>query len=241
MPYSNLIAGYCLMLNWSDVDTVLFDMDGTLLDLHFDNYFWEQFVPQAVATKTGISAELAWEQLRTEYRSMHGKLDWYCIDYWTDRLQLDIQAMKESARDRIAIRANVEPMLAQLRQMNKKLLLVTNAHPGSLELKMQHTGLHRHFDRTISSHALGKAKENPGFWQTLRHHEPFEPGRSVLFDDNLQVLRQARAEGIKHLYAIKQPDSRRDPVPAEEFVQIDDFADIIPLSATAQTVSGRSR
>lgn len=219
------------MLNWSEIDTVLFDMDGTLLDLHFDNYFWEQHVPEAIAARTGISAELAWQQLRAQYQSMHGKLDWYCIDYWTDRLQLDIQGMKEASRDRIAVRANVEPMLKQLRSMNKKLLLVTNAHPGSLNLKMQHTGLQQHFDRTISSHTLGKAKENPGFWQALRDFEPFEPQRSVLFDDNLHVLRQAQAEGIRHLYAIKQPDSRRNPLPPEEFMQIEDFADLFKVTA----------
>lgn len=218
------------MLDWSDIDTVLFDMDGTLLDLHFDNYFWEQRVPEAIAAKTGISTELAWQQLRAEYQTMHGKLDWYCIDYWTRRLQLDIQGMKEASRDRIAVRANVEPMLRQLRAMNKKLLLVTNAHPGSLQLKMQHTGLQHHFDRTISSHTLGKAKENAGFWQALQAHEYFDPQRSVLFDDNVQVLSQARSEGIRHLFAIKQPDSRRAPLPAGEFHQIENFADILALT-----------
>jgi putative hydrolase of the HAD superfamily len=227
------MLGFYLMLYWPDIDTVLFDMDGTLLDLHFDNYFWEQQVPEAIAARTGISTELAWQQLRAEYQALHGKLDWYCIDYWTDRLQLDIQGMKEAAKDRIAIRANVEPMLRQLRTMNKKLLLVTNAHPGSLRLKMQHTSLHHYFDRIISSHTLGMAKENAGFWQVLQDHEHFDPQRSVLFDDNLHVLRQAKAEGIRHLYAIRQPDSRRDPVPAEEFRQIIDFADILPCIVSA--------
>lgn len=31
---------------WQEVDTVLLDMDGTLTDLAFDNYFWQTLVPE---------------------------------------------------------------------------------------------------------------------------------------------------------------------------------------------------
>lgn len=34
------------MLAWQEIDTVLLDMDGTLIDLHFDNYFWQRLVPE---------------------------------------------------------------------------------------------------------------------------------------------------------------------------------------------------
>lgn len=40
---------------WQDVDTVLLDMDGTLLDLAFDNYFWQKLVPETYGAKQGIS------------------------------------------------------------------------------------------------------------------------------------------------------------------------------------------
>lgn len=217
------------MPDWSDIDTVLFDMDGTLLDLHFDNYFWEHLVPQSWARQLGISHEEAWSRLSDQYRALHGQLDWYCIDYWTDKLQLDIRALKEHTRDRIAVRPNAELLLTRLRQHQKKLVLVTNAHPDSLGLKMRKTGLDRHFDATISSHELGKAKENAGFWTLLQQRERFEPVRTALFDDNLQVLRQARSEGIRHLFAIYQPDSQRAPLTPAEFPQIGDFAEIMPV------------
>jgi 5'-nucleotidase len=223
-----VVIGFYLMLDWSDIDTVLFDMDGTLLDLHFDNYFWEQLVPRSWAQRLGISQEEAWTRLSQQYQQLQGKLDWYCIDYWTKTLQLDIRSLKHGSRERIKLRPNVEPLLAGLRNHQKKLVLVTNAHPDSLGLKMRETGLGKYFDATISSHELGRAKENPGFWTSLQAREYFEPARTALFDDNLDVLRQAQIESIRYLYAIHQPDSQRTPVTAAEFPQIVDFADILP-------------
>ena len=33
------------MIDWQQIDTVFLDMDGTLLDLNFDNHFWLKHVP----------------------------------------------------------------------------------------------------------------------------------------------------------------------------------------------------
>ena len=46
-------------LPWSDIDTVLLDMDGTLLDLHFDNHFWLEHLPQRYAELHGVSRAMA--------------------------------------------------------------------------------------------------------------------------------------------------------------------------------------
>ncbi|MEC8348362.1 MAG: haloacid dehalogenase, partial [Pseudomonadota bacterium] len=31
-----------MALDWQNIDTVLLDVDGTLLDLHYDNFVWDQ-------------------------------------------------------------------------------------------------------------------------------------------------------------------------------------------------------
>ena len=213
---------------WSAIDTVMFDMDGTLLDLHFDNYFWLTLVPQHYSEKHGVSEVEATQIMRAKYKDVHGTLSWYSLDYWQEQLELDIVKMKYTLTHKIAVRPNVERMLEALHKLNKRVVLITNAHPMSLALKMDHTGINGYFHQLISSHDLQLAKENHGFWEKLQALEPYEPKRTLLFDDSLPVLRQAQREGIKHLWAIQQPDSQNPVLDAAEFPQVEDFDHIIP-------------
>src|ERR1043165_456950 len=103
------------LIDWSRVDHVLLDMDGTLLDLAFDNHFWRELVAQRYAVRHGIKLEAAREPLTPKFRAMQGTLEWYCLDYWTDVTQMDIAALKEEIRDRIAPLQGAETFLRWLR------------------------------------------------------------------------------------------------------------------------------
>lgn len=215
------------MIDWKQIDTVLLDMDGTLLDLHFDNYFWQEFVPHKYAELHGLSIDTAKQQLKPQFKSMEGQLEWYCLDYWSKALQLDIVGLKADIAHRIAVLPYAEAFLEQLAASPRQVFLVTNAHRDSLALKMDKAPLQHFFDDIISSHDLGLPKEHPEFWQALHKKQPFDKQTTVLIDDSLSVLRSARNYGIGHLVSISKPDSQLPSRNIEDFIAIEDFRSLM--------------
>ena len=216
------------MVEWEGIESVFLDMDGTLLDLHFDNHFWLAHVPVRYAARHGLPLEAAQAELKVRYARVAGTMQWYCVDYWSEQLELDIAALKAELRHLIAVHPHVHEFLAFLRRAGKRIVLVTNAHAKSLSLKMACTGLTPHFDALICAHAFGVPKEHPAFWERLQVAEPFVPERTLLIDDSLPVLRSARHYGIAHLRAVRRPDSRQPPNAQEEFAALADFREVLP-------------
>lgn len=209
---------------WEDIESVFLDMDGTLLDLYFDNHFWLEHMPVKYAEANRISHEQAKEELMARYSAARGTLDWYCIDYWSHQLKMDIRQLKNNLAHNITIRPKVSGFLETVNASEKRVVLVTNAHPATVEIKMDQTGIHHHFDRIINSHEIGLAKEQTGFWSKLNEYEEYDSKKTMLIDDNLEVLRSAQDYGIAFLYGVLQPDSQQGHVDASPFTAIDDLA-----------------
>lgn len=215
-------------LSWDQVETVLLDMDGTLLDLNFDNHFWLEHLPLRYAQMHDLTIEQSKEALYPKFRNAEGTLDWYCVDYWSSQLGLDIAKLKMEVNHLIAVHPHVVEFLEAVKTSGRRMLLVTNAHVKSLEIKMELTQLAGHFDRIVVSHDLGYPKEQGDFWEKLRAVEPFDKRNTLLVDDSLPVLRAAQDYGIAHLLAVRKPDTQRDEKNVGEFSAIYHFSEIMP-------------
>src|SRR5690554_4249201 len=216
-----------VMIDWRAIDTVLLDMDGTLLDLHFDSHFWLEHLPRRYVELHRLD-EATQEQLRERILRERGTLNWYSLDYWSRELGVDIVALKREVQHLIGLRSDALDFLTWLRQAHPRVVLATNADRASLELKLPLTGLEEYLDASVSSADLGVPKEVQAFWPALQAVEPFDPARTLFIDDNPRVLASAREFGIRHLLGIKQPDSTRPERELGEFVALDRFAAILP-------------
>ena len=221
-----------VMINWRQIDTVLLDMDGTLLDLHFDNHFWIEYLPMKFAQHNEIDVEQAKEYLFKNFNSRQGTLNWYCLDFWTNELGLNVPQLKQDIQHKIGYRPSVVDFLQALKQANKQRILVTNAHRDSLDLKLENTDLADHLDIIVSAHDYQEPKENQAFWHKLQQAHPFDLERTLLIDDSLSVLASAKQYGIQHLLCISQPDSKQPARQISAFASVVHFSDIMPTNNT---------
>lgn len=237
------MAGPTATINWKEIDTLLLDMDGTVLDLAFDNYFWLELVPQQFARARGIAWEEAVEEIRARYARVLGTLQWYCVDHWSDQLELDIAAIKHDVRHRIAYLPGALAFLRAARTLGLRLIVVTNAHRRTLAIKLRQTHLDRHVDEVYSSHDFGCAKESGEFWRQFERSAGLTPGHCVLIDDSQTVIAAARARGLGGTVTILQPDSGRPRRHAAEGDEGPGVAALVELAAPlgARALSHRHR
>jgi HAD superfamily hydrolase (TIGR01509 family) len=210
-------------LAWKDIHTVLLDMDGTLLDLHFDNHFWLEHLPKKLAEKHGISLQAAKDMMAVECEEVMGTLSWYCLDFWADKLDIDIVEAKREIEHLISMREDSLPFIDALKASGREVILVTNAHPDSLSLKVEHTQLDKHIDQLISTHEFAVTKESQVLWQKLQAKLGFDPQHTLFVDDSLGILKAAQDFGIKYLLAVSNPDSQQPVKKITAFPSVQDY------------------
>ena len=215
--------------DWSAIRTVCLDMDGTVLDLRFDNLFWLDALPRRWGERHGVPADAAIRQLRSRFDARRGTLEWYCIDHWSDELDFDIAALKVEMRTHIRYLPGAVEFLNAVRALGKRLLLTTNAHPISLGVKDREAGLGRYFDELVSSHEFGVPKEQAEFWSLLSRRHEVEPADTLFVDDSAAVLEAARTAGVRYVNQVLVPDSTQPPRPVlPGFAAIRGLGDLLP-------------
>lgn len=213
--------------SWDAVETVLLDMDGTLLDKYFDDYFWEHLLPEEYARRYKLGIDEARQQLLARYKKEEGKLRWTDLDYWSEEFNIDIPALKEQVHHLIAVHPHVEDFLQFLRKADKRIYLVTNAHYKTLNIKLKKTEIGKYFDSVVCAFDVGLPKEDNAFWEKAARLIGFNKETTMLIDDNEDVLVSARNYGIRYLILKAKPSSKGGIKTSDHFPAIKYFNELI--------------
>ncbi len=215
------------MLDWSAVDSVFLDLDGTLLDLAYDNHIWLRRIPALYAERNGLSVDEAQALLAPKFRRWAGKIEWYSIDFWNQETGLDIAQIHRNEAARVSWLPGAQQFLNAVRARGKRLVLMTNSHPVILEIKNARVGVLDYFDAAFSSAQFGAPKEDPQFWIAAQQVEPHDPARTLFCDDNRAVLDAALRAGIDHVRAVRCADSSRPPHSHADYAAVDAVVDLL--------------
>ena len=214
-------------IDWRSIDDVLLDMDGTLLDLHYDATFWLDNVHSIVANLTGEPEHVIQERFHRELKKHEGTLAWYCTDYWADFFGIDLIEAKQQLAHLIRFRPHAEQFLNVLNSLPLRTLIATNAHPDVIQLKLNVVPLEDMVDGIVSSHQYGVAKEHPDFWRALFDEYAINPDRALFMDDSSKVLDAADRAGVREVVEIRHPNLSEPP--RSTWKQgIDDFDVLFP-------------
>lgn len=214
-------------LNWDDIDDVLLDMDGTLLDRHFDNFFFEEELPRRYALLHGLTHEGSRDRLMAMYRSVEGELAWTDLDYWTEQVGIDVVGLHKELDHLVGFLPSTETFLRDLKILGRRVTILTNAHQAGVDVKIAKTGLDRHVDRIVTASEVGYLKMRPAYWPACQRLVGFNPERALFIDDDEGCLAAAQQFGIAHLVHSAKSSSQLPPALSASFRSVENLSTLM--------------
>ena len=172
-------------------------MDGVVLDNTYDNDFWQNQIPEAIADNKGIAFDDAKRLAIQIFNYKKNTKDWYDVDYWSNMLDIDIEAQKRSKKSysKISLYDGVIDTLNALKSKTK-MILITNAHRKTLNIKLEKYNLAPYFDDMVCAHELHFVKEDIQLWCMLRSKYKLNYKKTLLVEDTMNNINVGLSAGI---------------------------------------------
>ena len=212
----------------TDVSNILLDIDGVLLDQNFDNLFWMEWVPEAVASSHDISLNAAKEDIYKTSKELYGTLPWYELKFWEDKYKVDLLAIADKNKSYAMFIDGAEEALKFISSLDKNIFFLTNCDSRLLKIKSSQVPLLNYADGWISSVDIGVVKEDQKFWKIALEKLNIQPSKSIFFDDNINIVNSAARYGIKKTVHVTEPTNNNSVIyESNAKMQISKLADLI--------------
>ena len=180
---------------------ISFDVDGTLVDLEYNDLIWFKEIPELVAKKKKISFEKSLKFVHEEYAKLgEHNLNWYDINYWISYFGIEISPDKifEKYEPQVKIYPEVIPLLEELKK--KYILIVITAMPREFLIpKMKN--LEKYFKFSFSALSDFKELKNSEIYSKISKALKVPPKQILHIGDHWEFdYLAARKAGMNVIY-----------------------------------------
>ena len=180
---------------------ISFDVDGTLVDLEYNDLIWFKEIPELVAKKKKISFEKSLKYVHEEYAKLgEHNLNWYDINYWISYFGIEISPDKifEKYEPQVKIYPEVIPLLEELKK--KYILIVITAMPREFLIpKMKN--LEKYFKFSFSALSDFKELKNSEIYSKISKALKVPPEQILHIGDHWEFdYLAARKAGMNAIY-----------------------------------------
>ena len=180
------------------VKAILTDMDGTITKFNLD-YMWMrraalQMLEEACLWRPNFSDQMSIYAMLSELR---GSIADERLDEIKGRIYKKVQTIESNAAEKAELMPGAKEALNELRQMKKKIVIVTNNGRLGTDRTLERLNLLGIFDAVVTRDDVDELKPDPGMLFKALDLAGAKPNEAILVGDAIIDIKAAKAASVR--------------------------------------------
>lgn len=186
------------------MNTIMFDLDGTLLD---SMLMWKNLGANFLRRKNLKITDAVIKEMSTMSLVMSSAFlkDYYNLPESSEEIHRQFKdTVMYFYLNEVMPKVGAFEVLKQYKNLGKKVLLATATNEEFVQPTLDKFGIYDCFDGIYTSDIVGEKKDSPNFFNKILEKENLSSKSTLLFDDSEFALLAAKKSGIKTCCVIDQ-------------------------------------